>query len=165
MKIEYTENPLASKVILDLQDTETLKLKLKIAELEEQISMGCHYLEKEKIDEAKSYLDMEYIFNGKLDERVETIYNTAVDELAFKHEGDCTCVPCSCFKCYIEGMLGIDTIPKMNKYMGNIIEGVFTKVDTCNEAIKMLEAIEDKSPVIVASIDWLKNYQQTHLGK
>lgn len=56
------------------------------------------------------------------------------------HVGDCTCVPCSCLKCWAEYYLGIDTIRGLNKYMAHQIENAFSGSPgrTIDEAIAAL---------------------------
>lgn len=34
-----------------------------------------------------------------------------LEEIDTEHCGDCTCVPCSCTRCHMERLLGIDTLP------------------------------------------------------
>lgn len=61
------------------------------------------------------------------------------------HVGDCTCVPCSCLKCWAEGYLGIDTMPGLGKHMAYKVDAAFDLGRSLDEAIDVL-ANWDPSP-------------------
>ena len=161
MKIIYKENPLASHLILDDHDKEILKLKIKLDEMESIICIGEYYLEKEEADKAQKELNTEYVCDGGLDNYVNQIHEILLQDATGEHVGDCTCVACSCSKCRLESLLEVDTIPKMSKYMGSVISGVFTKVSTCAEAITLLEERyqTNEHPHVKHALDWLKWYR------
>lgn len=72
-----------------------------------------------------------------------------IKELDYPHMGDCTCVPCTCFRCVVESMLGIDTIKGLGKHQANKIQGAFGKDGnrTIDEVIAILDTIpEYKKP-------------------
>ena len=97
--------------------------------------------------------------------------------------GDCTCVPCTCYRCLVESMLGIDTIKGLGKHEANAVQGAFCKdgKKTIEEAIATLEA--DKEYIKPATwpdsvgyeihiprweserkraTEWLKKYKEVH---
>jgi hypothetical protein len=194
MKIIYTENPLASKVILDTKDKEIFKLKMKIQGLEEVI-YGAYFKLKKKDDGYPKLYDPEEGFRrlqewvDEQDDEGETkhfteCYEYYLNELENgEHCGDCTCVACSCDKCYAESLLGIHTTKGLSKHSGSKVSGAFRTYKTCTEVIEHLrspytlepEDGKDKSwwtPYIPRwnterehAIEWLIEYRNTLLGK
>lgn len=108
-----------------------------------------------------------------------------IDELKYPHCGDCICVPCSCMRCHVEVMLGVNTIEGLGKHSARKVEGAFGKDGkrTIDEAITILEtpqehikgaswkniSQEDFEKHIPrwekereAAADWLRDYKQKH---
>jgi hypothetical protein len=193
MKIIYTENPLASKIILDAKDKEIFRLKLKIQGLEEVI-YGAYFKLKKKDGGYPKLYDPEEGVN-RLQEWVDEqndegdtkhfteCYEYYLDELENgEHCGDCTCVASSCTKCYAEGLLDLNTIAGLGNHSGSKVSGAFRTHETCAEVIEYLrkpitlepEDGKDKSwwkPYIPRwnterehAIEWLIDYQKTKLG-
>lgn len=79
--------------------------------------------------------DWRSICNMKVtDEEVEWV----VRGLRTEHGGDCTCIPCSCRKCWAEEYLGIDTIAGLGKHSAAKIQGAFKIGKTIDAAIDIL---------------------------
>jgi hypothetical protein len=170
MKIIWTPNPLASIVELDEHDRQILWHRLKIEQLEERIGQANFDLNPEtrewhnknikdrSLDEAVASalknLDVEHI-----EERLNADLQEYVDELASKHSGDCTCVPCSCLKCHVESLLGVDTIPGLGKHEASYIDSAFRPLDkdmperTIDQALQYLR---DYHPVKGEGGGWEK---------
>lgn len=106
LKIQYDENPLKAKVLLNEQDLQLLRSGILVDALEEEL-----YIITEG-KQSKSYtqcLDDAY----KEIERVLPYYLSALD--GETHMGDCISVSCSCTKCQGESYLGISTLDSMRE--------------------------------------------------
>lgn len=155
MLIHYHPNPLCSVVELDVYDVEKMRLKLIIEDLQERV-YGAHFaLEKANIEAAMRELDIAGLedepFNKRLNQRLELF----ADELRGVHYGDCTCVPCSCAKCYAESLLDIDTIPGLGKHSATKIEAAFRDGRSLDEAIVWLDNYKPER-----GGDWLRFSQE-----
>lgn len=188
MKIDWNQNPFLTTVELDERDKERI---LIVYQNEEYTNILCD-------------LDME--LNGKYNRPALTdlelikekigswgeICNLSVDSEEIKnyisyldttHMGDCICVPCSCMRCFVEAMLGINTLRGLGKHEANNVLGAFGKDEkkTIDEAITTLEADKeyikpDTWPDSVGyevhiprweserkrAIEWLKKYKEEH---
>jgi hypothetical protein len=186
MKINWSQNPLHTKVELDESDRERILL----------------YLQNELHTDLLCDLNMR--LEGKLGQKVPI----TVDEIRAKvsgwgnicdmtiehedvkayegylqesHGGDCTCWAASCMKCHAEGALGINTIKGLGKHSANKIMGAFSGGKTIDEAITTLEQKPSYEkpkdwPDVVgyekhiprweaereAAIKWLKIYKEDH---
>lgn len=188
MKINWNQNPFYTKVEIDDRDKQMILLAYQN---EEYTNILCS-------------LDME--LNGKFNrpalsdlEEIKKqtgkwgdICNLTVDSeevqcyisyLDTEHMGDCTCVPCSCIRCHVEYMLGIDTIKGLGKHEANKVQGAYGKDGnkTIDEAIAYLEKVPDyKKPDTwpdsvgwdvhiprwererESALKWLKAYKEEH---
>lgn len=195
MKIIYNENPLRTSVELDEHDREVFRLKLKVEELQNML-FDAHFNLTEgdyfNLERARQAVDPEkYIQEDNqekvyVDKRVDSIFETCIEELAGIHSGDCTCVPCSCMKCFAENILGIDTLkPFPGKHELAKIDAAFSKDRTLAEALAHLkdhkisrekpeswkhttqEAYESYIPrwenEYARAYEYLKNYANEHL--
>ena len=155
MKIIWTPNPLATVVELDEHDRALLWHRLKIERLEEQI-VQAHFdinpetrewhnkhVKERTVDEAIAEALKMLTVDG-VDDRISKNSTDYANELAAKHSGDCTCVPCSCLKCHAETLMGVDTIAGLGKHEASYIEGAFA---------------EDRT--IAQALDYLKDYRPT----
>lgn len=135
MKIQWAMNPLKTAIVLDKNDQEILRERLKFEYL--------HDLEDETtVDEA--------VLEQWLNEAVVNYSNMLLDV----HEGDCTCVPCGCCKCYAESLMEIDTIKGLGKHQASVIKLAFSTVDTIDDAIIFLE---NSKPVYRYNLNWPKS--------
>ena len=82
----------------------------------------------------------------KIEATIDDRVKLAESELSGCHVGDCTCVACSCSKCWAEGLLGIDTIPGLGKHQASHISDEFwiTPTPSIHDVIAKLE---DSHPV------------------
>ena len=170
MKILWNHNPLATVVELEDFDKKLLWHQVKIEQLEMAIGEAHFDLDpehqewcrtslgercsKDFVADARRHLDYAYVCgdeerNGKSFEvRVTELTADYASELASKHCGDCTCVACSCPKCYAENLVGVDTIPGLGKHEALYIGGAFTAKDgivrTLDEAVTALADYEPK---------------------
>lgn len=188
MKINWHQNPFLTTVELDERDKERILIAYQN---EEYTNILCDL----NLDLNGSYnrpalTDLEVIKEkvGKwgeicnLEVESEEI-QSYIKELDYPHMGDCTCVPCTCFRCLVESMLGIDTIKGLGKHEANNVLGEFGKdgTKTIDEAIATLEADKeyikpDTWPDSVGyeihiprweserkrAIEWLKKYKEEH---
>ena len=211
MKINWHPNPLKTTVELDEQEKRILWLKIKVEELEERIvaaeveldskhwewrakHLGKQLSLEEVIEAARRELRYSFTVEGEerngrnFDDRVDEILGYYLEALMGEHEGDCTCLPCTCTKCCAENALGIDTIEGLGKHPGSKIAGAFMPrvkggpERTLDEAI---EHLKNYKPVNTSpnwpdadfqahvprwlkeakhAYEWLLNYKATKAG-
>ena len=181
MKITLKPNPLETTVELNEQEQALLWHKLKIKQLEE-ISYSAYFAlrsvnheskfrsktPEEGIQEAIQALNPKFIYGkqvgerSKLDEEVDRMLQESLAELKGPHVGDCTSFPVTCGKCVTESLLGINTIPGLDKYSANLIHHAFytynsetnqygPPIKTLMQVIRSLEADANSySPSIVS---------------
>ena len=72
-------------------------------------------------------------------------YKDYISYIDDQHFGDCICFACSCIRCQIECMLGIDTLKGLGKHQANKVLDAFGKEGnrTIDEAIESLEKDRD----------------------
>ena len=129
MRIIWKPNPLESIVELDDSDRRLLRLRLEVDDLQERIA-SAHVLldstwlqsESPEVGKALRYLTIPDDDPVRLDRRAAEFER----ELAAGHVGDCTCVPCSCLKCYAEHLVGVDTLKGLGKHEAAKVAGAFT---------------------------------------
>ena len=144
MKIQWKQNPLETVIELDDRDIELLRLKVTIEELEERI-YGAHFHlsnGRSDLDEALKELDVEGLEEAPLKAALDTKMGWFLGHLAGVHMGDCTCTPCSCLKCHVESLLGINTIKGLGKHSAYKVDGVCKTSASLAEAITRLENYE-----------------------
>lgn len=133
---------------MELSETDQKEfwLKIKISRMENILESVWFKSSKSdyNINEIRKDLDIDYWcpednIKSKLDERVDELFNIFMAELRGSHIGDCTCVPCSCTKCYAEELMGINTIPGLKQHAASMIESAFSEHKTIDEAIYFLE--------------------------
>lgn len=143
MLISYKPNPLATTVELSPTETRELWHRVKASELQDRLFTVHFCLEQGNVERATQEADPSYYFvdgRSPLDRRVDDLRDWYVTALMEPHEGDCTCVPCSCPKCIAEDVLGLDTLKGLDKYSGASIQGAFRDGPTLHEAIQRLSA-------------------------
>ena len=138
MNIVWAKNPLETRVELDDADKLLLLERLKAEHLE---------------DYGEDQADDKW-----LEERAADY----TQELLGKHVGDCTCVPCSCSKCYAEMLLGIDTTKGLGKHSAYKIDGAFSGDASIEEAIQKLENYQ---PTYNLSSSWPKEEWEKHIPR
>lgn len=151
MLIKYSPNPLNTTITLNKKEKQELFYKLKIEQMESLLFEAHYYLTDDPInnkDKVISRLDPEYYLSSdmekgektKLDIRCDELLNLYLNDLQSSHVGDCTCVACSCSKCHAETLLGIDTIPGLDKHSAHKIQLAFgdSNEKTLDEAIEYL---------------------------
>jgi hypothetical protein len=152
MKINYHKNPLYTTIDLDEHEKQMLWHKIKINEMEELLFTAHFNAEEGKyfnLAEVRRVLNPEYYCNDEksgLDKRVDMLFDYYLDDLQSSHAGDCTCVACSCSKCQVESLLGIDTIKGLGKHSAYKIDSAFGKNNekSLDEA---LETLANYNPV------------------
>lgn len=151
MIIKYNKNPLLTKVELNEFEKKELWYKIKIEELNDLL-FDAHYSLKnnKEISDIKKGLEPSYYLNenddgkSELDLHCDYLLNLYLEELQSSHAGDCICFPCSCAKCHVEYLLGIDTIKGLGKHSAYKINNAFGKDNVLS--------IED-------ALNHLKNYE------
>ena len=154
MKINWHPNPFRTTIEIDDHDKHMILLAIQN---EEYTNILCRLdLDLNGKYNRPALTDLEVVKKeiGKWGD----ICNLSVDSeevqyyisyLDTEHMGDCTCVPCSCLRCRVEEMLGIDTIKGLGKHQAYKVQGAFGKDGnkTIDEAIASLEQIpEYKKP-------------------
>lgn len=133
MKIEYKPNP--SETIVHLEESD--KDRLSTAVWESGIVEAAYSLYFNKDDPTKLERNMEKLALA-VEDQIDIDY--LVEDLKHKHMGDCTCVPCSCMKCYAEDKLGISTIRWFSKHSLYKIDDAFKREGaTIDSVIDFLE--------------------------
>jgi hypothetical protein len=149
MKIIWKPNPLATIVELDEFDKKLLRQRLEIEDLKERNfsahfeldpeSRAWHNKEikerslEEAVTSALKKLDVSYVQGDEkrgtepklYSEHLDEEFDLYVKELSAKHCGDCTCVACSCLKCRVEELIGVDTIKGLKKHAAYKIDSAF----------------------------------------
>lgn len=191
MKINWNQNPFLTTVELDERDKERI---LTAYQNEEYSLILCDLnLELNGKYNRPVLTDLEVVKEkvGKWREICNlTVESEEIQEyisyLDTTHMGDCTCVPCSCIRCSVEGMLGIDTLKGLGKHEANAVQGAFGKEGnkTIDEAIAALEipnSYENRHPAWdkypreeyekhiprwdserKRALEWLKKYKEEH---
>jgi len=177
MKITWTENPLETRVELDVDDKLLLHERLKVEYLEDRLISTCIELNpdqrvnttiEERVERARRALDIDFSLDDEekdgqtLSQYLEGRAADFAQELMGKHIGDCTCVPCSCTKCRAESMLGIDTIKGLGKHTAYKIDAAFKGDVTIDEAIRRLE---DYQPTYDPNSKWPRSDWEQHVPR
>lgn len=190
MKINWHQNPFFTKIELDEQDKKNLLNAYKVEQYENLLcGLQLHLdgtIKKDQpitIDIVKKEVDKwGNICNLEVDSEDFAHVLSFVNDI---HMGDCTCVPCSCSRCYAEDLLGISTLP-IGKHMAHKIDGAFGKYGTksIETAIETLSSpytyeerhecyknySEDSYMALTvrwnkereAAAEWLKGYKEEH---
>jgi len=158
MRITYAQNPLRTTVELDGQEKKELWYKIKLKEYEDIIFEAHFYLGEKYFDVKRVRRIVKPNEVNFVDNRVNELFECYISELMNRHAGDCTCIPCSCEKCHVEGMLGIDTIKGLDKHAAYNINLAFgdNSKRTLDEAIEHLAA----NVVPTKSIEWERHTQE-----
>lgn len=188
MKINWNQNPFWTSVEIDDRDKQMLLLAIQN---EQYTEILCSLnLDLNGKYNRPALTDLEAIKKevGKwgeicnLDVDSEEVQNY-ISYLDTGHMGDCTCVPCSCMRCQVEEMLGINTIKGLGKHQASKVQGAFGKDGsrTIDEAIASLDATPEykRSPTWPDSVGydihiprweserksaaaWLRRYKEEH---
>lgn len=170
ISIEWAQNPLFTKVILDDRAKTEFKLRVILDHLQMDLFGAYFNLNKEKypdhyqperaLQHIAPFVELEYETDQQLIELLakEANVDAYLEELTSVHCGDCTCVPASCSKCRAEGVLGLDTIKGLGKHEASKIFGAYGGWEnnrTLDEAIAYLESYKP-----VRGEAWLKYPQE-----
>ena len=132
------ENPLRRQILLNSYGRLQLRYGI-VRELLDDVKV-CVQLELQEPSPTfihKRWIEtIEFLSDADIDARVIE-YQAYLRE---SHCGDCICVPGTCVKCYVESLLGVDTLPGLGKHEANAIESAFRKVNTRAEAIEWLRS-------------------------
>ena len=193
MKITYAANPMNSTVELNEQEQKDLLARIKLEQLKEEIGYAAFLLgdqqsagRPEDIRKAtESLVRCNQSFYGAggeeagnaFDQRCGEILQQCLKDLQQPHCGDCTCVPCSCGKCYAEELLGISTIEGLGKHEGHKLSTMKAGA-TASEIITELAAYDPYARCTWGTPDqalaerwkqeannalqWMRKYQAEH---
>ncbi len=170
MKINYNKNPLYTTIDLDENEKKELWYKIKLERLEDLLYEAHFYLEEGSffnLEKAKLSANPDYFLSdndnekSSLDQYCDRMLESILLNLKANHIGDCTCVPCSCLKCYGEGLLGINTLEGLGKHSAYKIDRAFGENNerTLEEAI---DSLKNYNPQVSNPKDWEKlgGYEQ-----
>lgn len=179
MKITWAPNPLRTTIELDEHEKRWFRERLRSLYLENCITSAHFTLSaewqrngktpEESMAEAVRTLDMGFTTCGEerngetLEKRLDEQLASYLEDLAGEHSGDCTCVPCSCTKCYAENILGIDTIKGLGKHEASKI-GVFFKGDGVS-IDDVVDRLKDYRPVYTPNPNWPEADWQQHVPR
>lgn len=191
MKINWNPNPFWTTVDLDDRDKQMILLAYQneeytqiLCNLDMELNGKYNRPELTDLEEIKKQVDKwGDICNLEVDSPTIMDYISYINE---PHFGDCTCVPCSCIRCWVEGFLGIDTLQGLGKHQASKVLGAFGKEGNrpIDEAIASLEvsySYETRNSVWdkysreeyemhiprweserETAIKWLKKYKEEH---
>jgi hypothetical protein len=187
VKIIWNQNPLATVVELDDFDKRILRLKIEVAALRDRMYDANFDIDpeqrkwrnentdkkrtlEESIAAALLSLDVGWTDgdgerHGKTwDQWLDAEVEEYIAELAGMHDGDCTCVACSCLKCRAESLFGTNTTDGLGKHAGSYVDGAFAPKDgrtpTLDEAIESLRA-----PKFVRPESWKRDDYEVHIPR
>ena len=149
MKIIYNKNPCLSSIVLDDVEKELFVEKFKVDHITFSLHRLKYILEKKEDNETvlkELNRIMQYYYDEKLDKEAKSYLSEFENGV---HVGDCTCVPCTCSKCYAENILGISTIEGLGKHHLYKIDNYFmkNKEASIDDAITYLTNYYDSGPV------------------
>lgn len=160
MKIIYDRNPLHVKIYLDDKEKEIFKWKYIAKQLEDDLSIVQMFLEDGPGFSVQKALE----FCREISD-IEKYAVEALEALTDQHVGDCTAIPCSCAKCWAEGILEVYTAPP-SKMIGNAIFTAFQEAqsqDNITEAVlEILKSKQLKYPEFSHVIDYFTRYSIEH---
>jgi hypothetical protein len=146
MKIIWNPNPLRTIVEIDDSDRERVIPQLQNEAYTDLISGLEYMIERGRVnslEQVSEYLSKwtTIVDMTKDSEKIKELETYLQSE----HAGDCTCIPCSCMKCYAEYILGICTTQGLGKHEGGLIQGAFgkTRDRSIDEAIESLRKVPD----------------------
>lgn len=163
MKINYHKNPLYTTIDIDEHEKQILWYKIKTNEMEDMLFSAHFHIQDDKyfnLDDARRTLNPEYYCTDDksgLDKRCDMLLGYFLEELQSKHAGDCTCIACSCDKCRVESLLGIDTIKGLGKHAAYKIDSAFGQ-DNERSLDEALEHLENYNPI--KGVGWEKSSQE-----
>jgi hypothetical protein len=189
MEIIWYKNPLATVIKIDDQDRELMRAKI-----ENDTLWGYVYHAQfranpklDRYDKDEAIKQLVSIDHDRVDKRVDEMLEFYTADLEGVHIGDCTCVPCSCTKCYAEYMLGVDTIEGLGKHEASSISSAFEKHGDIDAVIESLDNykvqpfaenkawhggqfteeyynswISEWTLQAKRAAEWLKNYKEEH---
>jgi hypothetical protein len=140
-RIQWAENPLASKVFLTERGRYYLRYKIALDGILDAAVLINMDKTMDPPKNAVKWVDgFDYTSeDGQAERRVEELAAQCEHWLSTEvHCGDCTCVPCGCIKCYAEGFLGISTIEGLGKHQGHYVEKAFSGIYSLSNAIQYL---------------------------
>lgn len=134
MRIEFTENPLVTKIYLDEKEKYILEKNLRIEILEDKLVEINYNLENGK-EVTEEILDIE------IEEELQRMLKLYEEGLLDSHGGDCIKMPCSCIKCWSEQFSEVDTLPsfdsvKFSTKIGYETFMLFKEHNTLDDAIE-----------------------------
>jgi len=151
MKIIYAPNPLRTIIELDDHEKKEFWYKLKIEEMLCQMLDAPFCMnENDKyfdLKRAREELNIDSLYKqegetqSKIDQRIDEMCEYYIKALMDIHRGDCTCIACSCDKCYAPEIRGINTITELRKHEASKIGSAFWQGKDLPER-SLSEAIE-----------------------
>lgn len=110
IKIIHRPDPLHPFVEIGDLETKLIINTVLSEDLTEYIADLKPFFQNKKIDKkiVKEIIDFSFI--DRLTKKAEEFTSSLICSLKDKHIGDCTSTPCSCEKCFVEEILGIDTL-------------------------------------------------------
>lgn len=176
--IEWAENPLKSKILLDDYGRLRLKCAIAVDSLSDASVLIGLELKGELARNGRRWIENYEYANSDIDIDADITEETARCEeyLKDQHCGDCTCAPMSCSRCHAESLLGVWTTSGLGKHEGNNVQSAFSDGrETLAAALHWLttSAIEAKwegweryidrwTRERKSAIEWLKAYAIAH---
>lgn len=155
MKINWNQNPLLTTVELDDHDKEKLKLKRTIEHILDEI--GSVIFSKNS-DQKDDHSRLEKLYDYEVSDDYIKEYENYLQE---SHCGDCTCVPMSCVKCYVEDLMDISTIKGCGKHSLYKIDAAFHSQENCT-IDQAIEDLRKDKPYGVKPESWEKHTQEEY---
>lgn len=135
VKISLTDDPMCAKVDLDEKAIRELTLLLALRHLSDLLFEVQYSLQEADVVRAKKYMESfsehsahETIGGESFDFWRQFVSDEKVAEaisyLNEPHCGDCICVPCSCARCWMEDLVGLDTTGGLGKHAFRLVPSV-----------------------------------------
>ncbi len=129
----YKPNPLHPFVEIGSVETNLIINTVLAENLTNYIADLKPFFEKGEVKEKIKKEIIDFTFIDRITKDSEEFASVLITSLKDKHCGDCTSVPCTCPKCYLEDILGIDTLSHFKDPTGkykknNILYSVQLKV-------------------------------------
>lgn len=162
------QNPLKSHFELNDDQKAAFKFAVRAEELLECVFSAEYHLEKGDLE--RGLKEVKYATDDDFESRMDARAEDRLSWLKEPHAGDCTCFPCSCIRCHAEGILGLDSTPGLDKYMGHEIFRAFQKYESINEVLTFLEKLHEGTHEHVdrwnatrqRTLEWLKEYKNKY---
>jgi hypothetical protein len=138
MKLIYGKNPVDNHFELDEYDKILIKKTLYLNEVFD-MAWDIRFAHEDSSDIKGVMNNLIKLLDKSDDDNFLDDYDKDLKALSCGHDGDCTCFAATCSQCYIEGILGINSIKRWTSYSLLYASSAVNKFDDLDKAIEYLE--------------------------